>query len=154
MDKVRPCVKVQRVIVSSFCCAFLSAHVSISPWYCTHLLPFQMLMGLNHAGALELEVNSLLWREFMDGHAEFLTFCSAGSKNFFVVANSFWPQSQQLTAMHHGCLTIVTMYNGTKSTYGVHSVFPPTTVCPMFSPMLPGFFILVHWLLSKVFETV
>lgn len=57
--------------------AFLSARWSISPppthQRCsTHLLPFQMVMALNHAGALQLEVNSLfLRREFMDCHAVF-----------------------------------------------------------------------------------
>ena len=60
--------------------------VYLPPCYCTHLLPFQMVMALNHAGALQLEVNSLLRREFMDCHAVFLRFGPAGTENF-----SLWP---------------------------------------------------------------
>lgn len=45
-----------------------------------------MVMALNHAGVLRLEVNSRLRGEFMDRHAVFLRFGPAGTENF-----SLWP---------------------------------------------------------------
>lgn len=58
---------------------------------------------------------SRLRREFMDCHAVFLRFGPAGTENFSLWPKSFWPQSQQLTAIHHGSLAFVIMHNGTKS---------------------------------------
>lgn len=139
MDKVHPCVKFRKSSALPLLCFSFDTCVH-RPRYCTHLLPFQMLMGLNRAGALELEVDSLLWREFIDGHAEFLSFCSAGSKKFFVVGNSSWPQSQQLTAMHHGCPTIVTMYNETKSIIKCPFCSPTNHSLPRVCPVVAWIF--------------
>lgn len=68
---------------------------------------------------------SLLRREFMDCHAVFLRFGPAGTENFSLWPKSFWPQSQQLTAIHHGSLAFVIMHNGTKSSSSALPA-PPT----------------------------
>lgn len=80
-NEAHPCAKFNKSAALPFPHSPLQPfflHAGLSPpppthqRYCTHLLPFQMVMALNHAGALQLEVNSLfLRREFMDCHAVF-----------------------------------------------------------------------------------
>lgn len=87
MNKAHPCAKLKKSVVLPLThspSAFLSA-----PCYHSHLFPFQMVMALNHAGVLQLEVNSLLRREFMDRHAGFLRFGPAGAQNFSSWLNHF-----------------------------------------------------------------
>lgn len=45
-------------------------------------------------------------------------------REFFLVVESFWPQSQQLTTTRRGSLAIVIMHNGTKSSFSTLSVHP------------------------------
>lgn len=63
----------------------------------------------------------------MDGHGEFLRFGPAVHSEFFPIAESLWPQSQQLIAIHCGSVAIVIMHNGTKSnSCALHLYLTPT----------------------------
>lgn len=153
MDKVHPCVKFNKSSALPLLCFSFGTCIH-RPLILHSSSPFSNANGPEPCwSSWAWSWLSSLKRVYRWSRRVFIILLSR-QQEVFIVVHSSWPQSQQLTAMHHGCPTIVTMYNETKSIISAHSVLPPTTVCPGFALILPGFFILRHRLVSKVFETV
>lgn len=129
--------------------AFLSARRSISPLLLHSSSPFSNGNGTEPCWSSSARSElSLLRREFMDGHAEFLRFGPAGTKNFSLWPNHFGHSLSSLMQYTTGLwllLLCIMEQNpvSVPSLYTHPSIFCSTKTNDDVWCLLPGFYVLV-----------